>query len=205
LKSFFPEYNVDVTWDKKRTIFEKLFAVDSDVRNSHLRKHSETTKRDLEWIPEANNAPDDQGLEGFETSDEIEQPHAAGYYTIMVQPQHDTEQRTLIIEGAALSHLMGTSVQDELLFSVTSCFDSVIACHVRTKQKALLVRTVRTFVEPEPITLAIGDGANDVGMIQEAHVGIGISGLEGQRAVVSKKILLINGRYNFIQWNDPIP
>ena len=33
---------------------------------------------------------------------------------------------------------------------------------------------------PNAITLAIGDGANDVNMITEAHVGVGISGLEGQ-------------------------
>lgn len=32
------------------------------------------------------------------------------------------------------------------------------------------------------MTLAIGDGANDVAMIQKAHVGIGISGVEGLQA-----------------------
>lgn len=35
---------------------------------------------------------------------------------------------------------------------------------------------------PQITTLAIGDGANDVNMITSAHVGIGISGLEGQQA-----------------------
>lgn len=30
-------------------------------------------------------------------------------------------------------------------------------------------------------TLAIGDGANDVGMIQEADIGVGISGVEGMQ------------------------
>lgn len=35
------------------------------------------------------------------------------------------------------------------------------------------------------ITLAIGDGANDVGMIQTAHVGVGISGNEGMQATNS--------------------
>jgi P-type E1-E2 ATPase len=30
-------------------------------------------------------------------------------------------------------------------------------------------------------TLAIGDGANDVGMLQEADIGIGISGVEGMQ------------------------
>ena len=35
---------------------------------------------------------------------------------------------------------------------------------------------------PEAVTLAIGDGANDVNMIAQAHVGIGIEGLEGMQA-----------------------
>ena len=35
------------------------------------------------------------------------------------------------------------------------------------------------------ITLAIGDGANDVSMIQAAHVGVGISGFEGLQAANS--------------------
>lgn len=34
-------------------------------------------------------------------------------------------------------------------------------------------------------TLAIGDGANDVNMIVAAHIGVGISGLEGQQAARS--------------------
>ena len=46
-------------------------------------------------------------------------------------------------------------------------------------------RLVLDNLRPAPITLAIGDGANDVSMIQEAHVGIGISGNEGTQAVRS--------------------
>lgn len=33
--------------------------------------------------------------------------------------------------------------------------------------------------------LGIGDGGNDVGMIQEAHVGIGIEGKEGKQAALA--------------------
>ena len=55
----------------------------------------------------------------------------------------------------------------------------VIACRVSPKQKAEIVTMVRSN-NPTKNTLAIGDGANDVNMITAAHVGIGISGLEGQ-------------------------
>jgi len=60
----------------------------------------------------------------------------------------------------------------------------------------------------EPVTLSIGDGANDVPMIQEAQVGVGISGKEGQQAANSadfsisqfkhlKRLLLLHGRWNY--------
>ena len=79
-----------------------------------------------------------------------------------------------MIEGAALTHLLGNPRYEEMLFGVASSGDAVIACRVSPKQKALLVRLVRKYAQPTPITLAIGDGANDVGMIQEAHVGVGM-------------------------------
>lgn len=60
------------------------------------------------------------------------------------------------------------------------------------------------------ITLSIGDGANDVGMIQAAHVGVGISGLEGMQAVMASDfaiaqfrfltdLLLVHGRWSYLR------
>ena len=57
----------------------------------------------------------------------------------------------------------------------------VLACRVSPKQKADIVQVVKEKY-PDKITLSIGDGANDVNMITTAHVGVGISGLEGQQA-----------------------
>ena len=37
--------------------------------------------------------------------------------------------------------------------------------------------------DEQAVTLAIGDGANDVSMIMEAHIGVGLYGHEGMRAV----------------------
>jgi P-type E1-E2 ATPase len=54
----------------------------------------------------------------------------------------------------------------------------VLACRVSPKQKAEIVQLIR-HKYPTVKTLAIGDGANDVNMITAAHVGVGISGLEG--------------------------
>lgn len=60
----------------------------------------------------------------------------------------------------------------------------VMACRVSPKQKADIVHMVKN-MNPDAKTLAIGDGANDVNMITAAHVGVGISGLEGQQAARS--------------------
>lgn len=60
------------------------------------------------------------------------------------------------------------------------------------------------------ITLSIGDGANDVSMIQAAHVGVGISGLEGMQAVMASDfaiaqfryladLLLVHGRWSYLR------
>ena len=126
-------------------------------------------------------------------------------------------KRGLVVEGAALKlkHLLSNPVLEEILFAVASCSESVIACRVSPIQKALLLKMVRKYVMPTPTTLAIGDGANDVSMIQEAHVGIGVLDLEGQQAVNASdfaiaqfrflgSLLLIHGRWNFMRMSKAI-
>ena len=198
LHSFFPNDRSDETnFDRKRrTLLERMFAVDSDVRHGRLLKHA---RRDvLQAIKEEKEAARNKRQKGDEDLGEH------GHALTIDSP------RALVIEGAALAHLLGDPVLEELLFAVASCSDSVIACRVSPKQKALLVKLVREYVVPEPVTLAIGDGANDVGMIQEAHVGIGISGKEGQQAVNAsdfsiaqfrflEELLLIHGRWSFFR------
>jgi P-type E1-E2 ATPase len=85
----------------------------------------------------------------------------------------------LIIDGHTLQFALSEELQDNLLQLATKC-KAVICCRVSPLQKAQVVRLVRRGMSS--ITLAIGDGANDVSMIQEAHVGIGISGEEGLQA-----------------------
>ena len=55
---------------------------------------------------------------------------------------------------------------------------SVVCCRVSPLQKAQVTALVKSHGD---VTLAIGDGANDVGMIQKAHIGVGISGQEGMQ------------------------
>ena len=58
--------------------------------------------------------------------------------------------------------------------------DSVVCCRATPKQKAKLVYMVKS---KNLTVLAVGDGANDVNMINEANIGIGIYGQEGLNAV----------------------
>ncbi|NWW76620.1 AT8B1 ATPase, partial [Climacteris rufus] len=85
---------------------------------------------------------------------------------------------------------------------------AVICCRVTPKQKAMVVELVKKY--KKAVTLAIGDGANDVNMIKTAHIGVGISGQEGMQAVMSsdysfgqfrylQRLLLVHGRWSYIR------
>ena len=58
---------------------------------------------------------------------------------------------------------------------------SVICCRLSPMQKADIVRIFKS--RGDWITLAIGDGANDVSMLHEANIGVGIRGMEGNQAI----------------------
>nr|XP_027190290.1 putative phospholipid-transporting ATPase 9 isoform X2 [Cicer arietinum] len=98
----------------------------------------------------------------------------------------------LIIDGKSLVYALEDNIKILFLELATQCA-SVICCRSSPKQKALVTRLVKHGTGKT--TLAIGDGANDVGMLQEADVGVGISGVEGMQAVMSSDIAIAQFRY----------
>ncbi|XP_072567472.1 phospholipid-transporting ATPase IB isoform X3 [Paramormyrops kingsleyae] len=111
----------------------------------------------------------------------------------------------LIIDGQTLKYALSFEVRQSFLDLALSC-KAVICCRVSPLQKSEIVDMVKTHVNA--ITMAIGDGANDVGMIQTAHVGVGISGNEGMQATNSsdysiaqfsylEKLLLVHGAWSY--------
>uniref|UniRef100_A0A672NEJ5 Phospholipid-transporting ATPase n=1 Tax=Sinocyclocheilus grahami TaxID=75366 RepID=A0A672NEJ5_SINGR len=111
----------------------------------------------------------------------------------------------LIIDGQTLKYALSFEVRQAFLDLALSC-KAVICCRVSPLQKSEIVDMVKKHVKA--ITLAIGDGANDVGMIQTAHVGVGISGNEGMQATNSsdysiaqfsylEKLLLVHGAWSY--------
>ena len=89
------------------------------------------------------------------------------------------EDKILIVDGKTLLTVFGKISLIQMLRDLTSECRSVICCRMSPLQKAEIVQMIKNS-EANPVTAAVGDGANDVAMIQEAHVGLGIAGKEGK-------------------------
>ncbi|TFK01767.1 protein Mdm4 [Platysternon megacephalum] len=113
----------------------------------------------------------------------------------------------LVINGHSLAYALEGNMELELVRTACMC-KVVICCRVTPLQKAQVVELVKKY--KKVVTLAIGDGANDVSMIKTAHIGVGISGQEGMQAVLSsdfsfaqfrylQRLLLVHGRWSYIR------
>eukprot|EP00041_Stephanoeca_diplocostata_P035292 m.1238722 g.1238722 ORF g.1238722 m.1238722 type:complete len:848 (-) comp24672_c0_seq11:2992-5535(-) len=132
----------------------------------------------------------------------------------------------LVIDGKSVAHAMSDAESEQKLRQLFCECVSVIGCRLSPMQKALVVRLIRSGTTGSnaglvnhvdhaatcqtthpllraftprwpPVTLAIGDGANDVAMIREAHVGVGILGKEGRQAANSSDFAV--GKFRFLQ------
>ena len=94
--------------------------------------------------------------------------------------KHPDSVFALVVSGPSLLKIMNPDRPElaEKFLQIADRCKAVLACRVSPKQKADIVNFMRQ-AKPEARTLSIGDGANDVNMITAAHVGVGISGLEG--------------------------
>ena len=115
----------------------------------------------------------------------------------------------VVVDGKTLGHIYANDALRKLFLTLAILVDSVICCRASPSQKASLVHSIRSKVN-RAVTLAIGDGANDIAMIQEAHVGIGITGKEGLQAARTSdysiaqfrfltNLLLVHGRWNYLR------
>ncbi|XP_031949399.1 phospholipid-transporting ATPase ID isoform X2 [Corvus moneduloides] len=113
----------------------------------------------------------------------------------------------LVINGHSLAHALEADMEVEFLETACAC-KAVICCRVTPLQKAQVVELVKKY--KKAVTLAIGDGANDVSMIKTAHIGVGISGQEGIQAVLAsdysfsqfkflQRLLLVHGRWSYLR------
>ena len=118
----------------------------------------------------------------------------------------ETDSLALVIDGKSLTYALEKDLEKLFLDLAVMC-KAVICCRVSPLQKALVVKLVKKY-KKDSISLAIGDGANDVSMIQAAHIGVGISGVEGLQAARSadvaiaqfrflRKLLLVHGAWSY--------
>ncbi|CCD24270.1 aminophospholipid-translocating P4-type ATPase DNF1 NDAI_0C06110 [Naumovozyma dairenensis CBS 421] len=127
---------------------------------------------------------------------------------------HPKGDFAVIIDGEALKlALDGEEIRRKFLLLCKNC-KAVLCCRVSPSQKAAVVKLVK--VSLDVMTLAIGDGSNDVAMIQSADVGIGIAGEEGRQAVMCSdyaigqfryltRLVLVHGRWSYKRLSEMIP
>ncbi|KAI1320680.1 hypothetical protein EDD11_010214 [Mortierella claussenii] len=125
----------------------------------------------------------------------------------------EKDRYALVVNGESLAFVLGNEIFEDMFLRIGTNCHSVICCRVTPLQKALVVKLVRKKLHK--VTLAIGDGANDISMIQAAHVGVGIEGMEGAQAARSsdfsfkqfrnlKRLLTIHGRYSYLRMSKII-
>ncbi|XP_046494285.1 phospholipid-transporting ATPase IK [Equus quagga] len=98
--------------------------------------------------------------------------------------------------------------RERAFVELASRCQAVICCRVTPKQKALIVALVKKY--QHVVTLAVGDGANDVNMIKTADIGVGLAGQEGMQATQNsdyvlaqfcflQRLLLVHGRWSYLR------
>ena len=118
----------------------------------------------------------------------------------------------IVIDGDSLKLVLDSKIRQKFLLLCKQC-KSVLCCRVSPSQKASVVQMVKGGLDV--MTLSIGDGANDVAMIQEADVGVGIAGEEGRQAVMSsdyaigqfrflQRLVLVHGRWSYRRLGETI-
>ena len=111
-----------------------------------------------------------------------------------------------MIDGDTLDIFLSSKQLEEKFFSISTLAPSVCVCRCSPTQKALIVKKIRSYTKKR--TAAVGDGGNDVGMILEANVGIGIVGKEGKQASLAsdfsinqfsylRRLILWHGRLSY--------
>ena len=128
-------------------------------------------------------------------------------YTELYPDLSNTKKNCLIITGDVFFQITSDKTTIKLFSKLFALSKTIICCRISPKQKAQIVTIIKEY-NPEKLILSIGDGANDVGMIMESDVGIGIQGKEGVEAARAsdyslpefsylQKLLLYHGRENY--------
>ncbi len=156
-----------ITGDKQATAINIGYSTQLLTKETHLYKL---------------NANSSNSLEQLLTEYLEETRQQGGSYQLGVE---NAAIWSMVIDGETLQY--GLDNCPELLLEFAKSCHSVICCRVAPLQKAAVVKLVKDSLDC--CTLSIGDGGNDVSMIQEANIGVGIYGKEGSQAARSRFLL----------------
>ncbi|PVZ98884.1 hypothetical protein BB558_005116 [Smittium angustum] len=129
------------------------------------------------------------------------------------------ERFALVVDGETINSLEQHADLMEKFIELGILSDTVVCSRVSPAQKATITHHMRLRCDKDgsyAVTLSIGDGGNDIAMIQEAHVGVGIAGLEGLQAARSadfsiaqfrflRKLLLVHGLWSYRVLDQDLP
>jgi len=127
----------------------------------------------------------------------------------LLEQKKGPQKYALVLDHVSLDDMF-TSYMEEFV-KLIRCVDVVICCRVTPLQKALVTEIVQKRLKKRG--LAIGDGANDVSMIQKAYVGVGVMGNEGNQACRAsdyalpkfrylRELLAVEGRYCYLRSSE---
>ncbi|OLY81337.1 putative phospholipid-transporting ATPase 5 [Smittium mucronatum] len=176
-----------IRWPKVFRISNKFFKVFKSLKISKGSKAS--------GEPDVSEVAllDDSGTDDFDYSNE------------------KIERFALVVDGDTISTLEDNPELMDKFIDVGILSDTIVCSRVSPSQKALIAKHMRIRCDSSnsyAVTVAIGDGGNDIAMIQEAHVGIGIAGVEGLQAARSsdfsiarfrflRKLLFVHGLWSY--------
>jgi phospholipid-transporting ATPase len=186
-----------LTGDKEET------AIEIGKSCNLLQSHMETIKLSSKSSEDIKNK-----LEKYDLMHKLK---ATSFPDLEKKKKKLPKKLAIVIDGLTLTWVLEDSELKKTFFNLGFLSASCICCRVSPAQKMQVVQLAKS--TGPWVTLSIGDGANDVSMIQEAHIGVGISGKEGAQAVQAAdfsfsqfrfltRLLLAHGRwaYKRISW-----
>ena len=190
-----------LTGDKQETAIDVSYSASLFTQNMRILKLNARTKEQAEStlralldkvIHAAENTNDDESVVTVGTASTTTTatvsaqaiPDDRSAKINLDEEEEETGEFGLVVDGKTLVFILDRRTQLLPMFlDLTLHCSSVLISRATPLQKALVVKLTKQSLGV--ITLAVGDGANDVSMIQTADIGVGISGVEGRQAVMA--------------------
>ena len=187
------KYNLDIKYTKRNQIDE--------INNNYYDYYNDYNINDISDFSKSNSQNDSNNF-NYSLQSKIFDFESFIY----LKEKNFLEPFSIIIEAPILCGLFKDDEWTKNFLHIAYHSNTVICCRVSPSQKSQVIKKMKEF-DKDAVTLAIGDGGNDVSMIMEANIGIGIYGEEGMSAVQAsdfaigefkllKRLLFIHGRTN---------